>query len=69
MGRAIVSFFKANFDDYITYNVMAIPVAVVFMIELFNKYFGRYKKIIHVCSASMLIVNLTYYLFRIIYVF
>lgn len=69
MGRAIISLLKGNLKNYITYNIMAIPTALVFVIELFVIYFDKYKKIIHISSAIVLVMNMLYYLFRIIYIF
>ena len=69
MGRALVFLLKGNFKGYITYNVMALPVLVVFVTELFNKYFAKYKKVIRIHSVTVLVFNMSYYLFRMIRVF
>ena len=69
MGRALISLLKGDFRDYITYNVMAIPVALVFMFELFSVYFGKYRRIIHICSVIILTTNVLYYLIRINFIF
>lgn len=69
MGRALISFAKGDFGLYAEYNIMAIPVAVVFLYELFCKRLGISKRILHICSAFVLVINLIYYLFRLLFVF
>lgn len=69
MGRALISLLKGDFQKYITYNIMALPVSFVFIIELFSGHFGKFKKIIHICSVIVLSLNMIYYLIRIIFFF
>lgn len=69
MGRALTSLFKGNVEQYIMYNIMAFPVALVFISELFIKRFGNYKKTVHNCSVLILTINMLYYLIRINFVF
>ena len=69
MGRAIVSFLMGDFKQYIEYNIMAIPVALVFLCELFNVHFGKYRMILHICSSIILVINMIYYLIRINVIF
>ena len=69
MGRAICSVLKGNFQQYVAYNMMAIPVASVFILELFNVYFRKYKNIIHGYSIIILIFNMIYYIIRMRFIF
>lgn len=69
MGRAICSALKGDFRNYIAYNIMAIPVSVAFILELFSAYFSKYIKVIHSYSIFVLIINMIYYLIRISYIF
>lgn len=69
MARALISLLKGDFKKYIIYNIMALPVAFVFIAELFSIYFGKYKRIIHICSTVILTINMLYYLSRINFVF
>lgn len=64
MGRAIMSLLKCDFEKYIAYNVMAAPVAVAFLLELFGAYFSKHKNLIHAYSISVLAINTLYYLVR-----
>lgn len=69
MGRALCSALKGDFQKYVAYNIMAIPVSIVFVLELFSAHFGKYKKIIHTCSIIVLILNMVYYLIRMMFIF
>jgi len=67
MSRALVSLLRFDFYQYAEYNLMALPVAVVFLCELFNRFFGKYKNILHICTGIVLAVNMVYYLMRLKY--
>ena len=69
MGRALCSVLKGDFQQYVAYNIMAIPVASVFILELFNLYFRKYKYIIHSYSIIVLMVNMIYYIIRTRFIF
>ena len=64
MARALVALIKGDFDTYVSYNIMALPVAIVFLVGLFENVLGRYKGIVRFCCAVILIINLLYYLSR-----
>ncbi len=66
MTRALLSLAKGDISAYISYNIMALPVAIVFILELFHKLWGKYENIVHGFSIIILIANFTYYLWRII---
>lgn len=65
MTRALCALMKADFKLYTRYNVMAFPVAVVFIGELFNWAYSKHKIIFHCFTAVILVLNLLYYIFRI----
>ena len=65
MSRALLSLGRGDLAQYVAYNFMALPVAIVFVCELFNNNFGKYKTVLHICSATVLIINMIYYLLRI----
>ena len=67
MGRALISLIKGNIEQYVYYNIMAVPVAFAFISELFIKRFGKYKKAVHIGSLIILTFNIQYYLMRIYY--
>ena len=69
MGRALIALLKGDINRYITYNIMALPVTFVFLVELFNTYFGKYKSIVHIGSLIVLAINIIYYLIRMIFIF
>ena len=69
MGRALIFLMKGDIENYIIYNLMAIPVAFVFVLELLGVYCGKFKRVIHVCSVIVLTLNMLYYLLRINFVF
>ncbi len=69
MGRALISLLKGDFEQYITHNIMAVPVSLVFMCEVFSMRFGKYKSVIHICSVFILTINMLYYLVRINLIF
>ena len=66
MTRALIALLHGNFAEYVSYNVMTIPVMSVFIGELFNQLFGKYKKIFHLYSIIVLVINLLYYLSKFI---
>ncbi len=61
MTSAILSLLRGDVHSYMSLNAMALPVLAVFVCEIFNRAFGRYKKILHICSAAVLVLNLVYY--------
>ena len=65
MGRALIFLLKGDVKQYIQCNVMALPVAVVFVCELFITHFGKYKRAVHIFSVIILAINMLYYLIRI----
>lgn len=65
MGRALLFLLKGNVGKYIEYNVMALPIAIVFLCELFSIRFGKYVVVVHIFSVIILIINVIYYLVRI----
>lgn len=65
MTRALESLFFGDFNAYMNYNVMALPVLTVFLCQLFYKYFGKFKIVLHIFTVVVLIVNLIYYIARI----
>ena len=69
MGRALCSALKGDFRNYIAYNIMAIPVFIAFILELFSAYFSKYIKVVRSYSIIALIINMIYYLIRISFIF
>lgn len=69
MGRALYSALKGDFYEYIRLNIMAIPVFLVFIAELYGIYFDKYRNIIHGCSVPILIINIVYYFIRLAFFF
>ena len=63
MSRAIFALIKGDLAAYIQYNAMALPIAAVFLCELFEKAF-RHKTALHIATASVAIINIVYYLYR-----
>ncbi len=66
MTRALLSLAKGNFQVYAKYNIMALPVALAFLSELFVRYCGKYKLLIHIFSIAILCINLLYYVIKLI---
>lgn len=64
MTRALCNLFVGNLNGYANYNIMALPVALVMVSELFYKRFGRYQKLLHWITFCILVINLVYYIFR-----
>lgn len=64
MTSALLSLIKGDFYAYISYNAMALPVTFVFIGELFSRFFGKYKKILHFLCIIILVINLFYYINR-----
>lgn len=64
MTHALYSLLKGDFSAYIHYNAMALPVAFVFICEIYN--IGKKNIPLHICSSVILTVNLGYYIFRFI---
>lgn len=69
MGRALISFLKGDFEQYIMYNAMAAPVAVALLLELSNVYFNKIKRFIHIYAISILVINMFYYFIRFNFLF
>ena len=64
MTRALISLAKGDVAEYMMYNAMALPVAAVFMLELFNGVSVKLKIPAHLFCAGILIVNFIYYVHR-----
>ena len=64
MSRALLALLRGDLACYAEYNIMAFPVMAVFVCEIFGELFGRYKMALHVCSITVLAVNLLYYFIR-----
>ena len=64
MTSALLSLFKGDIYAYMHYNAMALPVAFIFVGELFNNLFGKHKKILHCLCVIVLGINLFYYIDR-----
>lgn len=67
MTRALFSLAKGDLKAYADYNIMALPVALVFLSELFIGLFGKYQKVINISSVIVLAVNLIYYAVRLLF--
>lgn len=65
MGRALISLLRLDFGAYAEYNVMAIPMALAFVGELYIDLLGKHKKIVHFYCITVLIINMIFYLMRI----
>ena len=65
MGRALISLLRLDFGAYAEYNVMAIPMALAFVGELYIDLFVKHKKIVHFYCITVLIINMIFYLMRI----
>lgn len=64
MGRALTALAHGDFSLYTAYNIMAFPVAVVLVCELFGRQFGKFRPVLHIGSVCILSVNLVYYILR-----
>ncbi len=64
MGRALCSALQLNIQKYVSYNIMAIPVGLAFVLELYVKYLYKYRKIIHSYTVFVLAINMIYYIVR-----
>ena len=67
MTRALCALMSADFRAYAHYNIMALPVALAFNMELFNWIWDKHKIMIHCVTAIVLFLNLLYYLYRVKY--
>lgn len=67
MTRALFALATGDLKAYADYNIMALPVALVFLSELFIGLFGKYQKVIHISSVIVLAVNLIYYAVRLLF--
>lgn len=66
MTRALLSLLKGDIRAYATYNVMALPVAIVFVGQIWNTCYGKYKKCFHYYTIIILTINLFYYFARLL---
>jgi hypothetical protein len=64
MTRALISLASFNIKAYIDYNIMALPVSLVFLCELFIDLFRKHKKALHISSVIILATNIAYYVYR-----
>lgn len=64
MTRALFALAKGDIYTYMDYNIMALPVATVFLGELFKDLLGRYKHIFSIYAVMVLVLNFIYYLWR-----
>ena len=69
MGRALGFLAKGELKQYAACNIMALPVALAFVGELFCSYFGKYKRAVHIFCVIILIINMIYYLIRMTVIF
>ena len=61
--RALISLFKLDVEEYVRYNIMALPLVLALVIAMrFNSF--RRKRAALVVVISILTVNLIYYLIR-----
>lgn len=65
MTRAILALTKGDINTYVELNVMAAPVLVSYLGELFIKVTSRYKKTFDIYAISILIINFVYYANRV----
>ena len=65
MTRAIISLVKLDFISYLHYNAMALPVLIIFICQVFNKYFD--KKKLNIITFIVLFINIFIYLFELLY--
>ncbi len=64
MGRALCSLAKGELIAYVNYNIMAFPVALAFIGEVFIDSFKKYENIFRIYSVIILSINFIYYLLR-----
>ena len=69
MGRALIALLMGDIQQYFMYNIMAVPVAFVFIFELFSGLCGKYKNMIHIFAVIVLSINMLYYLARMNFIF
>ena len=62
--RALCSFAKGNWNGYVKYNVMAIPLLSAVWLLLNIEFFNR-KRIICFFAYTVLVINIFYYVGRI----
>lgn len=65
MTRALLALLRGDIHSYLENNAMALPVALVFVGELFNGIWGRNKKYLHIITVIVLLINIIYYANRI----
>ena len=65
MTRALLSLVKGDINAYMNYNIMALPVASVFMGELFKDIWGKHKKYFRIYACIILGINFIYYAYRV----
>lgn len=66
MTRAVFALLRGDFLGYAASNAMALPVAAAFCGELFIKAFGKHKKSVHIYTVTVLVLNLIYYVLRLL---
>lgn len=64
MTRALLALLRGDLRQYATYNVMALPMAIAFISELYGKLFGKYITIVHFFTLTVSVTNFLYYLNR-----
>lgn len=62
MTRALISFIKLDLNSYLQYNAMALPVLIIFILQIFSKYFDRRK--LNVVSIIVLLINIFYWILK-----
>ena len=65
MARALLALAKGDIKAYASHNIMALPVGLTFLGELFCQFFGKYKTLLHFCCGIILVINFIYYVSRI----
>ena len=66
MTSAVLALIKGDFNTYVRLNVMAVPVLIVFLGELFNKSTSKYKIFFDIFSVIILVINFIYYAYRVL---
>ncbi len=64
MSRAIWSLFRGEIRLYFSYNLMAIPVVLAFVMEIFNEFSGKINYKYRLTFIIIYVVNILYYLIR-----
>lgn len=64
MTRALLFLLQGNIPKYMEFNAMALPVAIVFLGQLFRESWKKYQRTLDRCTIGILILNLIYYFTR-----